>query len=335
MHLFTFNFKKDCHKKIFESVLFVCITVLAAGGSLFLMTAVIPPQFQESYQNVIVRQYDRYRSLGSGKIVLMGTSALAFGCDMDLLEELTGRPCQILGNHAGMATPYFMELSKSNLCENDIVIIQYSNYHAQDLGTDLLLTGMDGRFDMYRYFRPMDWDDVLMDYHNYAIKKFSYWARGGYHASGQYSASAFDENGNMVIERLGCLEPSPLGRKPATLDFDFHLDYIDYLNEYVAYCHDRGAEVYFTVSPVLDEYVELTEQQCLKWDERLSSLLQGRLISHRFEYVYPRKYMYGLEHCNTEGAQKRTLQLYHDLKNRLDREGRPVELPEQEKSKNV
>lgn len=309
-------------KKVLESVLFLCITALATGTILIAATFLVPPQFQESYQNVIVRQYDRYRSLGSGKIVLMGTSALAFGCDMDLLEELTGMPCQILGNHAGMATPYFMELSKCNLQANDIVIIQYSNYHADDLGTDLLLTGIDDRVDMYRYFRRMDWDDVILGYHNYAVKKFFYWLRGGYHASGQYSSSAFDEKGNMVIERTGCLEPFPLDREPTRLDFDFHLDYIDYLNQYVEYCHELGAEVYFTVSPVLDEYIVLTEEQCLEWDESLFALLNGRLISHSFDYVYPRKYMYSLEHCNTQGAEKRTLQLYQDLQERISRNSR-------------
>lgn len=303
--------------KILQLISFLLITAVLLIGFVAGSVLIIPPQFEESYQSVIVRQYDRYKSLGNNKIVLMGTSALAFGCDMDLLEELTGRKCQILGNHAGMATPYFIEMTKCNLQEGDIVIIQYSNYHADDLGSDLLLTGIDNRIDMYQFFRPCDWDDIILDYHNFLTKRLWYWSQGGYKAVNYYSSYSFDENGNMIVERIGCEEKMPLDREQIKLDFDFHQDYIDYLNDYISYCKERNVSVYFTVSPAMDEWIDTTKEECLSWDNNLQALLDAPLISHRWDYLYPREYMYGLEHCNTTGAETRTYQLYNDLKDYL------------------
>ena len=304
--------------KGFQLFCFMLITLSVMVGFAAWGILIIPPQFEETYQSVIVRQYDRYKSLGNNKIVLMGTSALAFGCDIDLLEELTGRECQILGNHAGMATPYFMEMTKCNLQEGDIVIIQFSNYHADSLGTDLLLTGIDNRVDMYQFFRPCDWDDVILDYHNFLLKRIWYWIKGGYHAEDYYSSASFDEKGNMIVERVGCEEKEPLDREQTKLDFDFHQDYIDYLNDYIAYCEARNVCVYFTVSTAMDEWVDTTMEECAAWDNELQALLNAPLISHRWDYLYPREYMYSLEHCNTIGAEIRTYQLYNDLKDYLE-----------------
>ncbi|MCM1264014.1 MAG: hypothetical protein NC313_14985 [Butyrivibrio sp.] len=300
--------------KICQIFCFVAILISILIGFTLWGVLVVPPQFEETYQSVIVRQYDRYKSLGNNKIVLMGTSALAFGCDMDLLEELTGKKCQILGNHAGMATPYFVEMSKCNLQEGDIVIIQYSNYHADSLGTDLLLTAIDNRVDMYQFFRPCNWDDVILDYHNFLSKRLWYWTRGGYHAEDYYASSSFDENGNMIVERIGCEEKSPLDREKIKLDLGFNQDYIDYLNDYISYCEERNVKVFFTVSTALDEWVDATQEECHEWDVKLQLLLNAPLISHRWDYLYPREYMYSLEHCNTIGAEVRTRQLYNDIK---------------------
>ena len=95
-------------KKVFQSVSFLLILFFLIGWG-------IPDPYGDCYEKALVYQYDYYRSLRGGKIVLIGGSSLSFGLDLDLFEELTGRPCAILGNHTGYGLSYHIEMSKSNL----------------------------------------------------------------------------------------------------------------------------------------------------------------------------------------------------------------------------
>lgn len=295
-----------------------------AGLSVFLaatlgiVTFAVPDQFASSYQRALVYQYDYYKTLGQNKVVFIGNSSLSFGFDLDLMEERTGRPCAILGNHAGLGLPYLLNMSKSNLQQGDIVVIEYSN--ADTIGSELLLTGLGNRLDMYRFINPQDWDDIVRSYGTYFTKKLNYWQTGGYHAEGAYSADAYDKRGNMSIYRGECTIPYPftdeVARDYSWMNFytDYDLDFIRVLNQYVASCKSIGAEVYFTRNCYLDESVKSTEEEILASDRALAELLDAPLMSNTLDYIFGREYMYDrIQHCNTAGARKRTEQLFQDL----------------------
>lgn len=67
------------------------------------------------------------------------------------------------------------------------------------------------------------------------------------------------------------------------------------------------------VAGPLDEFIDTNENECSLWEEKLDSLLLAPVISKKWDYIFSRKYMYGLEHCNTIGAEKRTCQLATDI----------------------
>ncbi len=283
------------------------------------VTYAVPDQFAESYQRALVYQYDYYKTLEQNKIVFIGNSCLSFGFDLDLMEERTGRPCAILGNHAGLGLTYLINMSKSNLKQGDIVVIEYNDFDG--IGSELLLTGIGNRLDMYRFISPHHWDDVAKSYGTYFTKKLSYNTTGGYHAEGSYSASAYDKRGNMSTYRKECTIPYPftdeVAKKYNWATFstdDYNMNMINVLNKYVAYCKSIGVKVYFTRNCYLDESIKSTEEEIVASDRALAKLLDAPLISNSLDYIYGREYMYnGIQHCNTLGAQKRTEQLYKDL----------------------
>ncbi|MEG0654920.1 MAG: hypothetical protein RR463_07680 [Hydrogenoanaerobacterium sp.] len=289
--------------------------------SLFLfVNLAIPNQYDTSYQRAISRQYNTYKTMGENKIILIGGSSLSFGLDLNRLEELSGRSCQILGNHAGMGLTYFIEMSKCNIKKGDVVIIEYANHSVNTLGTELLLTGIENNFEMYRFFRLGNLEAVVKGYPNYVSKKIEYCLFSPYVATGSYSMEAYDQRGNMTYPRDGCIIPTPFTKEVEEIygvvswGNNYDEEFIEYINEYISYCNQKGAQVLVTKIPWLDEAVRSSKSEIISSDETLRNLLAAPLISSSLDYIYGREYMYNsIAHCNTAGVQKRTEQLYLDM----------------------
>lgn len=304
-------------KKCLRFVSFFLVFMIVAAAAVTL----IPDQFPSAYQRAIVYQYDYYRTLGDHKIVLIGGSSLSFGIDLDLMEELTGRPCAILGNHAGYGLSYMIEMSKSNLQDGDIVVIEFANYTLDDCGTELLLTGMGKRYDMYRFLHPRVWGQIIEAYPSYIKKSVGYWLGEGYQAPEPYTMESYDNRGAMVLQRDGCSIPEPFTDEvakiynrrtygPSVMNGDFQ----EYLSDYVAYCKERNVQVYFTTVYWLDEAVLSNPDDIAAYDASLREQLAAPMISDSRDLIFPRKYIYNaIAHCNTEGAKYRTTLLYEDL----------------------
>ena len=289
-----------------------------------LLIGLIPDQFSSSYQRALVKQYDYYTSMknNKNKIVFVGNSSLYFGLNLDEMENLTGRPCCILGNHAGYGMTYPIEMSKANLREGDTVVIELVNNAPYECGSDLLLTGIGKRYDLYQYFVGDMRRQILRAYPSYLKKNFEYWLSGGYKATGAYSSESYDKRGSAIYNRPVCIIPEPYTDEVAKTyswcrydDYPFNKEFISYINDYVAYCKKRNVKVYFTLQCYLDEAVKSTEANMDLRDKTLSEQLHAPLISRTKDYIFPRKYIYDfIAHCNTNGAKVRTKLLYHDLK---------------------
>ena len=137
-------------KYIFRGTAFIsgfCIFML-------LLTILLPDPFGRAYQRALVYQYKYYQSLQGNKITFVGNSSLSFGLDLDRMEALTGRPCAILGNHGGYGMSFLMEMSKSNMQEGDIIVLELVENYIDTCGEDLLLTGIGHEYEMYKFFIP-------------------------------------------------------------------------------------------------------------------------------------------------------------------------------------
>lgn len=304
-------------KIVFRLLKFLALGIVFSVLATSILLWSVPDVYSNAYQRAIVSQYNYYKELKGNKIVFIGNSSLSFGLDLNLMEELTGRPCSILGNHAGMDQKYFLEMSKKNLNAGDVVVIEYAG---RGTGTQLLLTGIGKNYEMYQFFNG-EWGEVLKGLPEYLQKSLSYTiSNSGYHASGSYSMDSYDNRGNMSVYRGECEIPFPYTDEVAktyswkTYTTEFDPESIDILNQYIDYCESMGVHVYITQQNYLDEAVKSSEEEIVKSDQTLSQLLHAPLISDSRDYIFSREYTYNaIAHCNTLGAQKRTRLLFHDL----------------------
>lgn len=297
--------------------LMICISMAFVFAFSFISFA-IPRQHEKSYQGVLVRQYNSYKKMEGNKIVVLGHSSLVFGFDQDLMAELTGVPCQMIGTHGGIGMEYLMNMAKSNLIEGDIVILEYAN---SGLIPELLLTALENNIEPYQFIPSSDVDNFFEQFPIYAVKKLEYFLGiEKLEYAGVYSTDAFDEKGNMMADRMTTL--------PENYDRSIYgyadwskwspKDTPEFYNEFIHYCNDKGIQVFVTVVPYLDEAVVSSKEEIIASDKELQKYLDAPLVSSSLDYIFPREYICDfISHCNTLGAQKRTEQLYEDIKEYL------------------
>ena len=307
-------------RKLLRPLAFLLGFLLLFSVFFTLFMRVLPDPYTTAYQRAIVRQYDHFRAIEGNKMVFIGNSSLSFGFDLNLMEDLSEKPCAILGNHAGMGLTYFLEMSKENLQRGDVVVVEYSDSALKNMGTQLLFSGIGQRADMYRYFPLKHWKNVFLEYPTYTKKTMNYMLAGGMESSGSYSIASYDERGNMSLYREACNIPSPYTEEVAktyqwaTFDTAYSTESVENLNAYTAWCHARGIQVYVIGGVYLDEAVRSTEEEIEKSDQALAALLDAPLITNTSDYIFTRDYIYNaIMHCNTLGAQRRTTQIHEDL----------------------
>ncbi len=280
-----------------------------------ILYSILSVEFKDSYQRVLVRQYDYLNAQTENKIIFIGTSTLAFGFDMDTMSAHTGKPSVLLGGHIGYGSPFLIEMSKSNLKEGDIVVIELYDQRMNEGATELLLTGIGTRFDMLHCFVPELRQDALLAAPGVLRKEINHLIEGDVGFKGVFVGSSMDERGNMTVLREGCLLTDPYDGsngwalfEPKPLDSDF----ADYLNEYTALCEEKGVKVYYTVQHTFKDMVAATEEQMDERDAIWQEQLDAPIISRSKDYVLDRKYIWD-GHCNSLGQIYRTELIYKDL----------------------
>ncbi|MGI6664299.1 MAG: hypothetical protein ACOX3W_02585 [Christensenellaceae bacterium] len=296
----------------------LCIS-LSAVFAFSIITFAIPRQHESSYQSVLVRQYNAYKNMSGNKIVVLGHSSLAFGFDQDLMSELTGIPCQMIGIHGGIGMEYLMNMAKSNLLEGDIVILEYAG--SSTVSPELLLTGLENNIEPYQFIPISDIDDFVEQFPTYAVKKIKYFLNiEKIKYQGLYCANAFDEKGNMIKER-GTTIPENYDRSfygEASWSEFVPEEVVLIYNDFIAYCKNKNIQVLVTVSPYIDEAILSSKEEIIASNEALQEQLDAPLVSSSLDYIFSREYMGDtIAHCNTLGAKKRTIQLYEDIKEYL------------------
>lgn len=307
-------------RKLLRPLCFTLGFIITASVVFSTITLATQDPYANAYQRAIVRQYDHFRQMGAEKLVFIGNSSLSYGLNLNQMEKLSGRPCAILGNHAGTGLPYFIELSKSNLQDGDIVVLEFADQTPDNIGTQLLFSGVGKRLDMIRFVSFSQMGELFKDYPEYLLKTLRHTRYGTFSATGSYSLASYDQRGNMIYPREKCNIPSPFTEEVAKTykwkhySAEYDKDFIQYLNSYNRWCISHRVTLLVTVSNFLDESVRSSPEEIKVADEALSDLLDAPLISNSSDYIYSRDYTYNaIAHCNTKGAEKRTAQIWDDM----------------------
>ena len=296
------------------------LTVLFMSGLVYSLLCFPKGAFDDTYQSVLQRKYDHMMSIEGPKIIIVGGSSAGFGINEALLEEKTGYPVANLGLHAGFGSVVFTSLSKANIQEGDIVLLAYEwGWRAEGafdfIGTDLTMSALDHRLDMYRWLPVNQYGKMLGYLFEHADSKLNH-AK----ASGVYSSEAFDELGRMTWERPKATmvyegnedRYGKIGLQYATISQDS----IDYLKDYQEYVHSRGASVYFICCPYYEGALICEEEDMTRFAELAEEQVGIDYISDPNDYAFPLEYMYDtIYHCNSQGEIYRTELIVQDLIN--------------------
>lgn len=302
-------------------IIYVCVFLAAF--------CLMPPLYEDSYQSVVVRQYDSLRKIQEPKVIVLGTSYVTFSVDADLLEQKLKMPCQVFGCHLGMGTRYFFDMSKKWIGEGDIVVYPVWEADMDYYGTELILTGIEGRVDLLLSLPPGAVKGALAGSREIITKKLYEPLRQKlFPAEKQkadsgvdpiYTIDSFDEKGTMKALRTACWTGSVPAEQKKRYDKEaYPQEYIDFLNEFDAFCKERGAVFCLTYPTILDEAVENSAEELDAFDSWFREQVTAPVITDIKDTLMPKEEIYnGVMHCNTPGAEHYSGMLAEDLEREL------------------
>lgn len=308
--------------KKFIKYILATLVIAAVMVSVTVAAIVCYPQnvFYSSYQSIIQDKFRVLKETNEPKIIIVSGSSSSFGLNEQMLSDATGYKVANLGLHAGFYSLFYTELSKANINPGDIVLLGYEygwqNIGAFDsIGTELVMSGVDNNFEMYKYVPPKVWPSMLGYIFNFAYKKNTFVPQ-----TGQYSREAFNENGQMTFPRDYIMSDyrnnisayGAVSVKNAVIGDDV----VQYLKGYKDYVESKGASVYFIAPPLLSEAVQCDEEDFISLKNLEETKIGIPYISDPLDYLYPETLMSNsIYHCNSRGETERTRQLINDLYN--------------------
>ena len=303
---------------ILLSVLVLLVPIGVAAGMAF----GLPAQYGATFLGEMAVKFDRLQKVEGPKVVVVGGSSVAFGLDSAALEEAVGMPVVNFGLYATLGTKYMIDMSKAGIGEGDIVILApETDPQTMSLyfNAEAVWQALDQDLSMLRYIPYDNWGRLGSGLWHFALTKYGYYTENNAPVpEGIYALSSFNEYGDIVYPRdfnimVGNYDPSQI----LTLDSTaLDGDYIDYVNEYAAWCRRQGAALYYSFSPMNESALasDTTEETILAYYTALASALDCPMLSDIRDYILNDQYFYDTNfHLNDTGVQVRTHLLAQDI----------------------
>lgn len=303
--------KKFIGKILLLLALLAAFMALLAGA----VMAFAAPQFSGEYTGSFPDKIERAESIDEPKIVLVGNSNLAFGIDSELIEETFGRPVVNMGGHGGLGNEFHINMGKHGINEGDIVIVALTSFGPTSTMTPDLAWITVENYGLFDLIPEQDYYEFIKAFPHYAIRTVGRWltGTGNKPRDGVYSIDSFNEYGDISLVREESQQEHYVGKcVPPTLG-----DTVQLLNEYVAWCNERGAICLIAAYPIITYEKNMPDSEAFdRFTAELDEQLDCDVISDYKDYFMDRRYFYDTEgHLNDEGSVIRTNQLIEDLKN--------------------
>lgn len=292
------------------------------------ITFAFPPVYNDTFVGELGDKYDRLNATDEKKVVVIGGSSVAFGLDSEMMEEHLGRKVVNFGLYANLGTKLMLDISRSNINEGDIIIIA-PEMNSQTLSlyfnAETAIQAMDGNWGMLPYVGTDDYESLIGAMWKFAGDKLNYTLTGKRpENAGAYQKQWFNEYGDNTFDRPYNTMAST--SKTITLDFrtnpndnvtsDYE-QFIDYVNEYIAFCNMKGATVYFSFAPMNEAAMTdyNTAENVYNFYKNLCASVNCRVISDITKCIMDEGYFFDSEfHLNNAGVTVRTAQLIDDIK---------------------
>ena len=313
-------------KKTWLRILTFLLLLCLLPALLLAAEASIPGIYGESYYAELAPMTERlYRAQGQ-KLVLIGGSNIAFGLDVELLEQILrdkGFDYTVCpyGLYAAVGCSAMLSLSEDALGEGDLVILAMEPM-------DETLSGYFGASAFLKCAEDAPWllrklngdqrRAALGNYVSYLQERLSVLRSGALpEAQGVYSRAAFGENCNLDFERAGNI--MALGFDTAeSVDLQtlqIEEAFAGQVNDYCLAAEKRGAAVYLSFSPVnRSALAEESEEAMLAYFNLFQETFACPVISDPHRYVLDSAWFYDSNfHLNSAGARLRTIRLAEDI----------------------
>lgn len=289
------------------------VAVLLVGLAFVAAVRLGAGAFSHTYQSVIQDKYDALCATDSPKIILIGGSSVAYGFDEALLEEETGYSVVNLGLYGGLGDLFQTEIARANIQSGDIVVLAYEyNWIDDDAFTgiisDMVMSGIDGRIEMYRYIPLRNWGQILGYLPTYVEKKVEYTRNPGE----DIHHTLFDAKGRLVESRpanvMGDYNEESETWNPVDLSrMVISQASSTYLRQFADDVENRGATIVMTAPPLLVD-AAMSDPATFTELARCAEERTGiPYLGDPADYLFPAEYMYDtVYHCNETGARVRT-----------------------------
>ncbi len=323
-------------KNLMKSIIITVAAVIPALMMSVLCFA-LPPQYSKTFLGELADKYERLREIEEPKIIVVGGSSVAFGLDSALIEEYMDMPVVNFGLYASLGTKIMFDLTRGNINEGDIVIIA-PELDPQTLSlyfnAEAMWQTLDSDFSMLARVRGSELPDLVGGWFEYVSKKSNLWlTNADLDPEGVYNHASFNEYGDISYPRPH--NTMMLGYDPnKQIQLDpliFSQDFLDYMNEYIAYARKCGAEVYFTFPPMnATALAPVDDEGILEFYNFIRENIDCEVISNINDYLIEENYFFDSNfHLNDAGVRLRTALLIEDLFRTLGRtEALSIEIPE-------
>ena len=321
-------------KRTIAIVLITAVLLLAFPVTLLVCGFALPPQYAQTYYGELAAMVQRLRTAEGKKIVLIGSSSIAFGVNVDLLESsLPGYTVCPFGLYGAIGTKAMLDLSAPYVGEGDVVVI------APELSSQLLSLyfsaqdmwmAADADFSLLADIAPENRAAMVGNFADYAADKFGYFSSGEPpRPSGAYARASFGENCGMTYARPYNVMPG-LCDASNPVRFDSALigeGFLDYLDSYDSRAYAQGAAVGYNFCPMNALATDTAGME--EFYAFLNDSLSFPILGAPQDYIFDAEWFYDSNfHMNTAGSVVYTAQLVRDLKLAVgDTSPTDIELP--------
>lgn len=308
-------------KRIITAVLCIVLMILPFAALGYTAFGKIPVQYDETFMGEFSEKHERLKTIESPKIILVGGSNLAFGVDSSLLEEYTGMPVVNYGLYANLGTKVMLDMSRKYIGQGDIVVIcpetneqTYSLYY----NADSILQAYDSDPSMLLDAKITNAGKLIGALPSFASNKLSFYLSDTKPSSADiYAKESFDEYGDIYVERkFNEMRSDYDTAMPINISTEIIGDgFISYLNSYAQSATKKGAQVFFSFSPMNSRAVKSNDAQKEEFYRYLGENLDFPIISDINDYILESAYFYDTNfHLNTRGAKFRSALLADDIR---------------------
>ena len=308
--------------KVSIKIVALILLLVLPFALVFSVAFIMSPEYEDTFVGALDEKLERLHSLREDKIVIVGGSSVAFGYDSAIIEKYLDMPVVNFGLYAALGTKLMLDLSRDGIKDGDIVIIapemdsQTLSLYFSALNT---LRALESSPEYLLDLPSEHTASLVGSTWKFAVEKLESKMNGKALEEGVYRADSFDERGDIKYSRAENIMQEYFD---ANLVLDLNesivdLEFVDYLNEYIAYCNSVGAKVYFEFPPMnrLAISEDSDEDSRYEFEEFLREKLDCPLISASIEdYIYDEGYFYDSNfHLNDAGAVMHTVNVTRDL----------------------